>query len=44
MEKCTARSTIGREWTIEHKEHETNKKGKKNKQTKNPDGVTGFFH
>jgi hypothetical protein len=25
MEKSTARSTIGREWTIEHKEHETNK-------------------
>jgi hypothetical protein len=25
MEKSTARSTIGRERTIEHKEHETNK-------------------
>jgi hypothetical protein len=34
MEKSTARSTIGREWTIEHKEHETNKWGKNNKKKK----------
>jgi hypothetical protein len=41
MEKSTARSTIGRERTIEHKEHETNKQGKKNK--KNPTGDMYVF-
>jgi hypothetical protein len=32
MEKSTARSTIGREWTIEHNEHETEQIGQKEQE------------
>jgi hypothetical protein len=34
MEKSKARSTIGREWTIEHKEHENEQIGQKEQQQK----------
>jgi hypothetical protein len=32
MEKSTARSTIGREWTIEHNEHENEQIGQKEQE------------
>jgi hypothetical protein len=40
MEKFTARSTIGREWTIEHNEHENEQIGQKEQEQlkKNPGG------
>jgi hypothetical protein len=47
MEKSTARSTIGRERTVEHNEHENEQIGHKDQEQfkkKIPDGVFGIFH